>query len=125
MQLLADAYPEIFTLENAKPLKIGIHEDLAADGKLSKTKIRKALATYVRQIAYYECLNAGAARVNLLGEASGEVTADDAKHAQERLEQINAKRKERQIQRKKHKIKQQRLSSKLNELVSKTNQRSQ
>ena len=123
MQMLFDAYPSIFSLEQAKPLKIGIHEDLAADGKLSKTKIRKALATYVRQIAYYQCLTEGASRVNLQGEATAEVTADDAKHATERLEQIDSKRKERQNQRKKHKVKQQRISSKLSELVNKTNQR--
>lgn len=93
MQLLLDAYPSVFNLEDAKPLKIGIHEALAEDGKLSKTKIRRALATYVRQTAYLKSLVAGAQRVNLAGEADGEVSADEAAHAQEELAKRRARRK--------------------------------
>ncbi len=93
MQLLLDAYPEVFNLENPRPLKIGIHDALAADGKLSKTKIRRALATYVRQSAYLHCLRADADRINLEGQADGKVSAEESEHA--RL-QLNERRQKRQ-----------------------------
>ncbi|WP_119393365.1 ProQ/FINO family protein [Salinibius halmophilus] len=100
MQLLLDAYPEVFTLENARPLKVGIHEALAEDGKLSKTKIRRALATYVRQTAYLKALVEGAERVDLQGQAGGAVSADEASHAQEELAKRQARRKPQQNRRK-------------------------
>lgn len=100
MQLLLDAYPEVFNLDNARPLKIGIHEALAEDGKLSKTKIRRALATYVRQTAYLKVLVEGADRVGLQGEAEGSVSADESSHAQEELGKRQARRKPQQNRRK-------------------------
>lgn len=100
MQLLLDAYPEVFNLESAKPLKIGIHEALAEDGKLSKTKIRRALATYVRQTAYLKALVEGAERVDLTGTADGTVSADEGSYAQEELAKRQARRKPAQNRRK-------------------------
>lgn len=85
MQLLLDNYPEIFSLEAPKPLKIGIHDAIAEDGKLSKTKIRRALATYVRQSAYLRCLREDADRVSLNGELSGKVSKDESDFAKQSL----------------------------------------
>lgn len=123
MQNLINAYPEIFSLEIAKPLKIGIHEDLAGDGKMSKTKIRKALATYVRQIAYYKCLVQDADRVDLTGAPVSKVTEDEAAYATEKLAAIDAKRKQKQVARKKANGQKNRIDSKLQALINKPGQR--
>ncbi|MCH8550696.1 MAG: ProQ/FinO family protein [Natronospirillum sp.] len=102
--LLSETYPDLFNLQAPKPLKIGIHVSLAEDGKLSKTKIRRALNFYVRQLAYIRAVAGGGKRFDLNGEA-GEVSAEDAEHAKKRVEDIEARRaarrQERQQQRRK------------------------
>ncbi|HCH24295.1 MAG TPA: hypothetical protein DE179_08365 [Oceanospirillaceae bacterium] len=81
VQLLCETYPQTFSIAEPKPLKIGIQEELIADGKLSQNKIKRGLASYVRAYAYLRSQTDGAARINLLGEADGAVTADEAAHA--------------------------------------------
>ena len=81
LQLLCDAYPEVFNRENMRPLKIGIQEDLIADEKLAKNKIKRALASYVRSPYYFRSLKEGADRIGLDGKASGAVTESEAEHA--------------------------------------------
>lgn len=95
MQLLLDAYPAIFNLESPRPLQVGIHEALATDGKLSKTKIRRALATYVRQSAYLHCLRTDAERIDLQGQPSGLVSNDESEHAKQHLVERQQKRQAR------------------------------
>lgn len=85
-------YPEVFSPSEPKPLQIGIHEAVAADGKLSKTRIRRALNLYVRMRRYIACLTEGAERVTLGGAVTGLVTADEASHAKEKLAEIDKKR---------------------------------
>ncbi len=97
-ELLHDTYPELFDLQAAKPLKIGIHVSLAEDGKLSKTKIRRALNYYVQQLNYIRAVAQGGKRYDLNGEA-GEVSAEDMAHAQARVTDIEAKRKARRDER--------------------------
>jgi ProP effector len=89
---LCELYPEVFSPSEPKPLQIGIHEAVAADGKLSKTRIRRALNLYVRMRRYIACLTLGADRVTLGGEVTGQVTEDEAKHAKEKLAEIDKKR---------------------------------
>ncbi|WP_196160010.1 ProQ/FINO family protein [Reinekea sp. G2M2-21] len=89
---LCEFYPEVFSAANPKPLQIGIHEAIAADGKLSKTRIRRALNLYVRMRRYIACLTEGADRVTLGGEVTGKVSAEEAVHAQEKLAEIDKKR---------------------------------
>ncbi len=96
---LHELYPELFTLRAAKPLKIGIHKDLAEDGKLSKTRIRRALNFYVRQLAYLRAVAAGGERHGLTGP-SGEVTEKDQAHAQEQVKEIEEKRRARRAEQK-------------------------
>ncbi|WP_167855975.1 ProQ/FINO family protein [Natronospirillum operosum] len=111
--LLSSTYPHLFDLKAPKPLKIGIHVSLAEDGKLSKTKIRRALNFYVRQLAYIRAVSEGGKRYDLQGEA-GEVSAEDAAHAKARVEEIEARRaarrQERQQQRRKPAEQQRRKS---------------
>lgn len=97
-ELLHETYPELFDLQAAKPLKIGIHVSLAEDGKLSKTKIRRALNFYVQQLSYIRAVAQGGKRYDLNGEA-GEVSAEDMAHAQARVADIEAKRKARRDER--------------------------
>ncbi|EAR09534.1 ProQ/FINO family protein [Reinekea blandensis] len=90
---LCELYPEVFNPTQPKPLQIGIHEAIAADGKLSKTRIRRALNLYVRMRKYIACLTTeGAERVTLGGVSTGTVTAEEAQHAQQKLAEIDKRR---------------------------------
>ncbi len=95
MEELCELYPEAFNPRQPKPLKIGVHEDLAADGKLSKTRIRRALNVYVRLRSYYACMTEGTERVTIDGSAAGQVTAEEAGHAKQKLDAIDKRRAER------------------------------
>lgn len=90
---LCELYPEAFNPKTPKPLQIGIHETIAADGKLSKTRIRRALNLYVRLRSYIACLAVeGAERVSIDGSPTAKVSADEAQHAQTKLAEIDARR---------------------------------
>lgn len=93
---LCEHFPEVFNPRQPRPLKIGIHEDIAATGKLSKTRIRRALNVYVRLRSYYRCMAEGAERIGIDGQAAGLVSADEALHAKEKLDAIDKRRAERQ-----------------------------
>ena len=121
MALLCEHYPEIFNLNEPKPLKIGIHQDLAADEKISKTKIRRGLSAYVRHHKYHACLIPGANRVGIDGQVTGQVTEDEASHAQEKLsaqkERFQQRKKQNQ-QRRRDKEKSERINQKLEALMA-------
>jgi ProP effector len=85
VELICETYPNTFSFANPRPLKIGIQEDLVADGKLSQTKIKRGLASYVRAYGYLKSQVDAAPRINLLGEPEGAVTADEAAHALTKL----------------------------------------
>lgn len=90
---LCALYPEAFNPKAPKPLQIGIHETIAADGKLSKTRIRRALNLYVRLRSYIACLAVeGADRVGIDGTPTAKVTAEETQHAQTKLAEIDARR---------------------------------
>jgi len=85
VELICETYPQTFSFAKPRPLKIGIQEDLVADGKLSQTKIKRGLASYVRAFGYLKSQTDAAPRINLLGEAEGAVTAGEAAHALTKL----------------------------------------
>ncbi|MDC9719902.1 MAG: ProQ/FINO family protein [Gammaproteobacteria bacterium] len=85
VELLCETYPQTFAFAKPRPLKIGIQEELVADGKLSQTKIKRGLASYVRAFGYLKSQTDGAPRINLLGEPDGTVTAEEAAHAATKL----------------------------------------
>ncbi|MCO4836748.1 MAG: ProQ/FinO family protein [Oceanospirillaceae bacterium] len=85
VELICETYPQTFCFAKPRPLKIGIQEDLVADGKLSQTKIKRGLASYVRAFGYLKSQTDAAPRINLLGEEQGFVTADEAAHALTKL----------------------------------------
>jgi ProP effector len=114
---ISELYPKAFNRDQVKPLKIGIQEDLLADEKLAKGKIKRALASYVRAAAYYKSLVEGADRVDLNGESAGKVTAAEAEHAKAMLKQQREQRQQR-VKEQKQKAKEERISDKLAQLVS-------
>lgn len=115
LQQLMDAYPKTFDRNNVRPLKIGIQEDLVADGKVAKNKIKRALASYVRSLNYYRSLREDADRVDINGEAAGKVTKEESNHAREKLKEINKARQEKH----KEQEREDRMSKKLEQLVTK------
>lgn len=123
LELLIEAYPQTFSRDAVRPLKIGIQEDLIADEKLARNRIKRALATYVRSIAYLKSVQEGAERVDLKGETCGLVSAAEAEHAAGRLKEIRGQRRQReQDERRQEKQarkqqKEDRISRKLEELV--------
>lgn len=93
---LAEQFPQCFTIKGeAKPLKIGIFDDLAErladDPKVSKTRLRGALRQYTNSWRYLRCITADAERVDLDGCAAGKVEKDHAEHAAEALAESKAK----------------------------------
>ena len=83
---VAECFPKCFTLEGeAKPLKIGIFQDLAErlneDEKVSKTQLRAALRQYTSSWRYLHGVKAGADRVDLDGNACGTLEEEHVEHA--------------------------------------------
>ncbi|GGB90076.1 hypothetical protein GCM10011352_15120 [Marinobacterium zhoushanense] len=128
---LCDTYPEVFSRDNVRPLKVGIQEDLIADEKLARNRIKRALASYVRSPQYLRSLQAGADRIGLDGAASGQVSEEEAAHAQEKLQAIKDQRREREKAERKEgraeqrkqavKAKEQRINKKLDLLLQLNN----
>ena len=93
---LAEKFPLCFILEGeAKPLKIGLFQDLAKalqdDERVSKTQLRHALRQYTSNWRYLYGCREGAVRVDLYGEAAGIIEAEHATHAAEQLAEAKAK----------------------------------
>jgi len=66
------------------PLRIGIFADLQAQAPdLSEAELRDALRTWCRGARYWACLTEGAPRVDLAGQAAGDVTAAEASRGQQ------------------------------------------
>ena len=87
---LSEKFPLCFSQSGeAKPLKIGIFQDLAQrlseeDG-ISKTQIRHALRLYTSSWRYLHGVKAGAIRVDLDGNPAGELTEEHVTHARQAL----------------------------------------
>ncbi|HAR55325.1 MAG TPA: RNA chaperone ProQ [Idiomarina baltica] len=102
---LAEQFPNCFSLQgDAKPLKIGIFEDLAKrledDEKVSKTRLRTALRHYTNSWRYLRSVKTGTERVNLDGEAVEKVLDEHQQHAAEALKESKERAAERAKQRK-------------------------
>jgi ProP effector len=93
---LAECFPQTFVLEKHlphRPLKVGIAADIPAGcPDLDRRVLSAALRYYVSRIMYLQGLVAGVARVDLDGNACGEVSAEDAEHAAATLAKILAVR---------------------------------
>ncbi|MHB0774602.1 ProQ/FINO family protein [Halomonas sp. WWR20] len=106
-------YPKTFFKGHTRPLKTGIHLELAECEPWSEKLVRRALACYVHLPRYLKAVRAGAARVGLNGEEAGIVNEDEALHARKQLESLQQQQQERD-----RKKSEQRLDRKLGELLS-------
>ena len=89
---LVEKFPACFIAEGeAKPLKIGIFQDLAerlaADARVSKTLLRSALRQYTSSWGYLHGLKAGQARVDLDGTPGELLTEEHIEHAKQALKE--------------------------------------
>lgn len=110
---LCEKFPLCFVAEGeAKPLKIGLFQDLAealaVDEKVSKTALRQALRTYTLGWRYLHACREGAVRVDLLGNEAGVVDTQQAEHAATSLAEAKAAYAERRAQEMKEKRKAER-----------------
>lgn len=101
---IAECFPKCFTLDGeAKPLKIGIFQDLADrlsdDPKVSKTQLRAALRQYTSSWRYLHGAKPGAIRVDLDGNEAGALEEEHIEHAKTALAEskarVQARRKEK------------------------------
>lgn len=93
---LAEKFPLCFILEGeAKPLKIGLFQDLAEaledDERVSKTQLRQALRQYTSNWRYLHGCREGAVRVDLHGNPAGVLEAEHVAHAAQQLADAKAR----------------------------------
>ena len=93
---LCELFPACFIAEGeAKPLKIGIFQDLASrladDEKVSKTLLRSALRQYTSSWRYLHGIKAGESRVDLDGNACDVLTEEHVTHDKQALKESKDK----------------------------------
>jgi sRNA-binding protein len=85
---LREAFPSCFDMANPRPLAVGTYADIRklTPEQFKSDPLKAALNLYCRRYPYLTaCSTAGAKRINVFGEVTGEVTAKEAEHARERL----------------------------------------
>ncbi len=93
---LAEKFPACFSTEgHAKPLKIGIFQDLAEkladDETVSKTRLRQALRHYTSSWRYLKAIKVGSFRVDIDGNNSAEIDQEQADYASKTLKESQEK----------------------------------
>jgi len=93
---LAEKFPACFSLEGpAKPLKVGIFQDLAAtlaeDETVSKTRLRQALRHYTSSWRYLKAVKLGSFRVDIEGNDVAEIDQEQADYAAKTLKESQEK----------------------------------
>lgn len=93
---LAESFPNCFSIEGeAKPLKIGIFQDLAErlneEARVSKTLLRSALRHYTNSWRYLHSVKQGVKRVDLDGVEGEVIEQEHADHAKQQLDESKAK----------------------------------
>ncbi|ABM03929.1 ProQ activator of osmoprotectant transporter ProP [Psychromonas ingrahamii 37] len=97
INFLTEQFPLCFTAANnpAKPLKIGIFQDLAVrlenEERVSKTQLRGALRQYTLSWRYLHCIKVSEKRVDLDGNEGDAVSAEHAEHALKTLKESKDK----------------------------------
>ncbi|EAS1727475.1 proQ/FINO family protein [Salmonella enterica] len=97
MRRLLAFWPELFDMDNPKPLKTGVLDDLMQDISARNLTIgtgvlKATLASYTRRIRYQKALAAGGARYDLNGQPCGEVTAEQQQTQQEAADALKKAR---------------------------------
>lgn len=105
IQLLSERFPNCFSVKGpAKPLKIGIFNDLVdafvKEQPVSKTLLRSTLRHYTNSWRYLAAVTVDKQRVNLQGEEVEPVDAEQAEYAATRLQESKALAKQQRVQKK-------------------------
>lgn len=84
-------WPDLFNLDNPKPLKVGVFDDMLRDiaGRslaIGAGVLKSAIRSYTRRIRYKKAIAAGGPRYDLNGQPCGEITPEQQ---QEALHDIN------------------------------------
>ncbi len=93
---LAEKFPACFSIEGpAKPLKIGIFQDLAEkltdDETVSKTRLRQALRHYTSSWRYLKSVKVGSVRVDIDGNEAAKIDQVQADYASKTLKESQEK----------------------------------
>lgn len=93
---LAETFPNCFSTEGeARPLKIGIFQDLStrleSEERVSKTLLRSTLRHYTNSWRYLHSIKEGAYRVDLDGNQDAQIEKEHADHAKQQLDESKAK----------------------------------
>ncbi|ECA2717289.1 proQ/FINO family protein [Salmonella enterica subsp. enterica serovar Braenderup] len=93
MRRVLELWPELFDLDNPKPLKVGVLDDLMQDISnrnltIGAGVLKAAIASYTRRIRYQKALAAGGARYDLNGQPYGEVTPEQQQKAADALKKL-------------------------------------
>lgn len=97
INFLTEQFPLCFTVANtpAKPLKIGVFQDLAGrledETRVSKTQIRGALRQYTLSWRYLHSVKESEKRIDLDGNEGDVVSAEHAEHASKTLKESKDK----------------------------------
>jgi ProP effector len=88
--LLAEKFPACFSIQGAaKPLKVGIFQDLAEklteEDAISKTRLRQALRHYTSSWRYLKAVKLGSQRVDIEGNDVAEIDQAQADYANKTL----------------------------------------
>ncbi|EMO8608381.1 ProQ/FinO family protein [Salmonella enterica] len=86
MRRVLALWPELFDLDNPKPLKVGVLDDIqrdiaARDLTIGAGVLKAAIASYTRRIRYKKALAAGGSRYDINGQPCGEVTPEQQQTA--------------------------------------------
>ncbi|OBU10768.1 ProQ/FINO family protein [Morganella psychrotolerans] len=81
----------IFTEQGARPLAIGIREQMIADAEareldITVSHIKQGLYDYINRKVYLKALTLGGSRFDMTGQPNGEVTPEQQQDAQRKLE---------------------------------------
>ena len=103
---LVEQFPACFSNKgDAKPLKIGIFQDLAtrleSEERVSKTLLRSSLRHYTNSWRYLHCIKKDAQRVDLDGKDVEAIEEEHVEHAKKQLEESKAKVAEKRKEQKK------------------------
>ncbi len=93
---LVEQFPACFSNKgDAKPLKIGIFQDLAErlenEERVSKTLLRSSLRHYTNSWRYLHSIRKGAQRINLDGKDVAAIEVELIEHAKKQLDESKAK----------------------------------
>ncbi|WP_419534697.1 ProQ/FINO family protein [Endozoicomonas sp.] len=85
LRLVRILWPSAFNVSDPRPLKIGIHKEMAEENLLPEHIIPVALRFFTSMERYLEKIKPGATRINLQGQAAGRVKLREAVDAEIKL----------------------------------------